>query len=354
MSPNERGPVFIIGTERSGSNLLRLILNRNPAIYIPHPPHLMKDLGPVEHLYGDLSVDVNFRRLVNAAARLVELHFSPWEIKPDREEAFAAAAARRLYCVKARFYDQYRRFRGAARWGCKSTFMVHYADQARRYSPGSRFVHLVRDGRDVAVSAKKSVFNHFHPYYVARLWSAQQRLAAQLASRLGHEEFLTVRYEDLLADPERETRRLCGFLGEDYSPDMLNYFEDREARGLAGLSGSWENCGKPILRDNAGKYRGALSAQEVRIFEAVAGKELALYGYAPAGVRPPSGNFTPARRAGFWLAEKLASARVRLAAFFTDRNSPLMLKKDLFLIFAKFKIRIIDLYGKAAPERPRP
>jgi hypothetical protein len=349
MSPEARGPVFIIGTERSGSNLLRLILNRNPAIYIPHPPHLMKDLGPAEHLYGDLADDRNFRRLVNDAARLVELHFSPWEIKPDREDAFANAAARRLYCVKARFYDQYRLFKGAARWGCKSTFMVHYADQARQYSLGARFVHLVRDGRDVAASARSSVFNHFHPYYVARLWSRQQRIAAELAARLGKEEFITLRYEDLLEDPEKETRRLCAFLGEDYSPAMLNYFEGAEARGLARLSGSWQNCARPVLRGNAGKYRGVLSAEEVRVFEAVAAAELALYGYAPAGVRPPAAEFSARRLAGFWLSEKLAAARVRGLALFTDSNSPLMLRKSAFLIFAKLKSRIIDLYGKVAP-----
>ena len=125
-----RGPVFIVGTERSGSNLLRAILNSHPGIYIPHPPHIMKDLGPVEYLYGDLSDDRNFRRLIDDAAKLIELHFFPWEIAPSRAEAFRAA--RNLYCVKAAFYDQYRRFKGAKRWGCKSTFMIHYAGAARR------------------------------------------------------------------------------------------------------------------------------------------------------------------------------------------------------------------------------
>jgi hypothetical protein len=134
---------------------------------------------------------------------------------------------------------------------------------------------------------------------------------------------------------------------------MLNYFEDGAARGLAGLSGSWKNCGKPILRGNAGKYRRALSAEEVRVFEAVAGSELEKYGYKSDGSRPAAVPFPAPRRAGFWLSEKLAAARVRSAAFFADRNSPLMLRKSAFLAFAKLKIRIIHLYGKAAPERPR-
>jgi hypothetical protein len=192
--------------------------------------------------------------------------------------------------------------------------MIHYADQAREYSPGSRFVHLVRDGRDVAASAKRSVFNHFHPYYVARLWGLQQRLAAALSARLGPEEFMTLRYEDLLADPERAVRRVCAFLGGDYSPGMLNYFEDGDARGLAGLSGSWKNCGKPILRGNSGKYRSALSQEEVRIFETAAGTELERYGYAAAEPRLSRRSFSAPRLAGFWLSEKLAGARVRLAA----------------------------------------
>lgn len=357
----ENPPFFIIGTERSGSNLLRAILNTHPGIYIPHPPHIMKDLGPVEGLYGDLNDDRNFRRLIADAARLVELHFFPWEITPSRQEAFERAAARNLYCVKAAFYDQYRRFRGAARWGCKSTFMVRYADKALKHSPGAKFIHLVRDGRDVAVSAKGSVFNHFHPYYVARLWSAQQKLAAELTASLGGDAALTVRYEDLTAEPERTVKAVCDFLGENYSDRLLGYYATEETKRLAAASDSWRNCAKPVLRDNSGKYRQRLSAGAIRIFEAEAFDELVRFGYRPDNAREALAGLSPAssaRRARYFVSEKLRQALVLIGSFFTDRNASAMLKKRLFLGLLHYKIRIIGPYGPpavpAGRERPAP
>ncbi|MFA6434556.1 MAG: sulfotransferase [Elusimicrobiales bacterium] len=336
MAEAANGPVFIIGTERSGSNLLRLMLNAHPEIYIPHPPHIMKDLGPVERLYGDLGDDRNFLRLINDAARLVELHFFPWEIKPDRELAFKKSAARNLYCVKAAFYEQYRRFRGAKRWGCKSTFMVHYAGAARRYSSGAKFIHLVRDGRDVAVSSRDSVFNHFHPYFVAGLWSLQQRQAAALARTMGKDEFITLRYEDLVCEPESSARKACRFLGEDYSPAMLRYFEGTEPKKLASANASWANCAKPVLAGNSGKYRTKLSAGEIELFETVSSAELELFGYRlenprgglPHPARPP---LPPYRKAAYFMLEKCRMAYILGRSLFTDRNALPMFRKRLFI-----------------------
>jgi len=304
----------------------------------------MKSLGPLESLYGDLKDDRSFRRLIDDAAKLVELHFFPWEPTLDRREVFERTAARNLYCVKAAFYEQYRRFKGVKRWGCKSTFMVRYYAQARKYSPGARFIHLVRDGRDVAVSARGSVFNHFHPYYVARLWTLQQRLALEMERILGPEEFLTLRYEDLITDPERAARNVCRFLGEEYEPAMLRYFEQAEPKKLAGASASWENCARPVLGGNSGKYKAALTPAEIRLFETVSFRELERFGYPlenprgeleAASARP----FPALFRALYYVLEKGKMSYVRTRALFTDRNAFAMLGKRLFL--ARVKARLL-------------
>src|SRR5512133_799120 len=112
-------PIFIIGTERSGTNLLRLILNEHNAIAVPHPPHIMKLFAPLESLYGDLTVDRNFRRLIEDVCRMVELHPYPWEIRPDREQLFQGVRDRNLLCVYFGIYDQYLAYAGKQRWCCK-------------------------------------------------------------------------------------------------------------------------------------------------------------------------------------------------------------------------------------------
>ena len=330
-------PIFIIGTERSGSNLLRLMLNQHPSIAIPHPPHILKEMMPLEPLYGDLNEDRNFKRLIDDTITLVKLHFFPWDGPLDPAAVFAEAEERGVYGVKAALYDQYRRAKGKKRWGCKSTFVIHYVDRVRSLHPGAKFIHLVRDGRDVAVSAKTSVFNHFHPHYVGRLWGEQQRTAIELAKTLPSEGMLGVRYEDLLDDPAKTVRRVCEFIGEDYSDALLDYFKSGEAKNLAGSSRSWENVDKPVLKHNHSKYKRELSAAEIEAFELQAFEELKHFGYAlendEARLKERSHQgLGMATRIKYWSLESALSGLETIKSLGTDRNAVRRLRKAIFVM----------------------
>jgi hypothetical protein len=329
-------PIFIIGTERSGSNLLRLMLNQHPSIAIPHPPHILKEMMPLEPLYGDLSDDRNFRKLIDDTITLVKLHFFPWDGPLDSAAVFSEAEERGVYGVKAALYDQYRRAKGKKRWGCKSTFVIRYVDRVRSLHPGAKFIHLVRDGRDVAVSAKTSVFNHFHPHYVGRLWGEQQRTAIELAKKLPAGSMLGVRYEDLLDDPAKTVRAVCAFLGEDYSDALLDYFKSGEAKSLAGSSRSWENVDKPVLKDNRSKYKRGLSAAEIEAFELQAFEELKHFGYP---LENDEGGLKEKKRRGlglgtrlqYWVVEHSLSGRETFKSLFRDRNAVRRIRKAFFV-----------------------
>ena len=148
-------PIFIIGTERSGTNLLRLILNSHPNIAIPHPPHIMKNFFKLEPLYSDLSKDVNFKKFIQDVVRMVELHPYPWEIRIDKNRVFQDVKDRNLISIFFAVYAQHLEATHKKRWGCKSTFMLYHVALIRRYYPCAKFIYMVRDGRDVAASAKK-------------------------------------------------------------------------------------------------------------------------------------------------------------------------------------------------------
>jgi len=321
-------PIFIVGTERSGSNLLRLLLNELPNVTIPHPPHLLRDLAPLVHRYGDLALDRNFRSLVADAAKLVRLHFAPWPFAID-EHKVLSSAPRSLYGVYAAFYEQYRLASGKPRWGCKSTFMIHQVEEVLRHHLAPRFLHLVRDPRDVAVSARDSVFNHFHPFYVAGLWRDEQQIGLDWAA-LHPTQWLTIRYEDLLAAPEATLQGVCSFLGEPYSPDLLRYFEREPARNLATLSGSWQNLSQPILRNNREKYLTELSAKEIALIESIAGRQMKAFGYELRSTGSPSPP-SVARRAAYFASEKIQQWRMEFRSLALDANAHARLKKRLFL-----------------------
>ena len=340
-----QNPIFIIGTERSGSNLLRAILNEHPDIAIPHPPHLLKEFAPLLGYYGDLGRDQNFRKLIHDAVKLVELHFVPWPIQIDAEEIFINARHRDLYCVFALIYEQYLSFTGKKRWGCKSTFMVHHTAEILQHHSDPRMIHLVRDGRDVAVSAKNSVFNQFHPYYVAQLWARQQREAFEIQKSLPAEKFLRVTYESLLTDPAREVRRICEFLNEEYREGLLSFSESSGSKKLSEMSDSWKNLSKPILSDNFGKFRRALSEEEILEFECVASEELVRFGYPLVNESSQlelarEKRSLPFQRARTFLTEKSRMLRVQALALLQDSNAPLRIRKRVFVELIRWKGRI--------------
>lgn len=110
-------PIFITGTQRSGTNLVRLILNTHDNIAIPHPPHIMKNFSKLEPFYSDLSRESNFKRLINDVVKLVELHPYPWGMAINREKIFKEARERNLINIYFALYNQYLESAGKKRWG---------------------------------------------------------------------------------------------------------------------------------------------------------------------------------------------------------------------------------------------
>jgi len=323
-------PCFIVGTERSGSYLLRLVLNSHSRLCVPHPPHVLRYLGPLERSYGDLSDDRSFHAMARDVALLIRWHIHPWCQPPTAEALVADAPFRSLLGLYAAAYESHMRVDGKARWGCKSTFMIHEAPRVLEAWPGARFILLVRDPRDVAVSARASVFNHFHPYFTARLWRDEQRKGLDLPVA----STLRMHYESLLVDPEGEVRRLCAFLGEDFEPAMLRFFETDEARRSAALCQDWRNTGRGILRDNAGRFQRSLSRAEIALVEAVAEDEMRALGYdlcCGEDERRAARTGAACRLPLYWLAEQATRCRVEWRSLRQDRNFWLRARRELLV-----------------------
>lgn len=274
-------PLFMIGTQRSGSNLLRLMLNQLPEIAAPHPPHILQRLMPMLPGYGDLSVDANFTRLVDDTCKLVELNPVPWEgVRLDRADIARRCRARSLVAVFGAVYDALAETWGKSGWCCKSLANIQYLDDIERYYQNeAKYIYLYRDGRDVAVSFSKAVVGEKHFYHIASEWGATQRIALALRRQIGTQRFFSLRYEDITTQPEQAMQSLCEFVGAAYSPSMLDFHETSEARKAAGSSELWGNVAQPLMRDNSRKFVREASADDVRIFELVAGDVLDILGY---------------------------------------------------------------------------
>jgi len=273
-------PIFMIGTQRSGSNLLRLMLNQLPEIAAPHPPHILQRIAPLIPGYGDLSLDENFNRFVEDVCRLVELNPVPWDgVVLDRRNVAGRCRERSLVAVHGAVYDVCAEASRAKTWCCKSLANINFVPQIEAYFGKPRYIYLYRDGRDVAVSFHKAVVGEKHFYHIAKEWMAAQKLALKIRSEIDPARFLFVSYEALTGDPRSTARTICEFLGVPYREYMLEYHRTDEARRAATSSELWVNVTNPVMAGNSRKFLREASVQDIRIFESVAGPVLDALGY---------------------------------------------------------------------------
>jgi len=278
-------PIFMIGTQRSGSNLLRLMLNQLPEIAAPHPPHILQRMMPLLSSYGDLSDDENFSQLVDDVCRLVELNPVPWEgVVLDRNDIARRCRERSVAAIHGALYDVCAEAKGALTWCCKSLANINYAAEIESYFRSPKYIYLYRDGRDVAVSFSKAVVGEKHFYHIATEWAATQERAIALREKIGPERFLSVSYEELTAYPERTARLLCAFLGVTFRESMLEFYGTEEARRAATSSELWRNVTNPVMKNNSRKFLSEADMNDISVFESVAGRVLDALGYVRAVV----------------------------------------------------------------------
>lgn len=271
--------IQMIGTQRSGSNLLRLMLNQLNEISAPHPPHILERFMPLLPVYGDLIIPENFYALVDDVCKLVEYNPVPWTgINLNREEIIERCHQPLLTEIARVIYEIKAASENAQIWMCKSMANIHYAEQLEEHIK-PLYLHLYRDGRDVACSFKKAIVGEKHIYHLAQQWKTEQDLSIALMKQLGEKRVIQVKYEDLLANPEREMRRLCAFTGIEYNAAVMDYHTSTEAKNTAQSGAMWQNVQQPVIAGNYNKYRTELSEQEIRLFELVAGDTLQALGY---------------------------------------------------------------------------
>jgi hypothetical protein len=216
---NER-PIFIIGVGRSGTTLLRLMLHHHPRIAIPYESHFITKYQTELGRFGDLDNDANIQALLNAI--LSEDIVKLWDHKFDAARVASRLRQRNLAGIIDAVYSDYAIGHNKKRWGDKS----YYLDQLpiiNTLFPEAQFIHIIRDGRDVASSVLKLTWGPANLVAAAEWWNNHVWLGRRIGAILGAERYLEVRYEDLVENPEEKLKHICEFLQEAYAPDMLDY-----------------------------------------------------------------------------------------------------------------------------------
>lgn len=273
-------PILIIGTQRSGSNLLRIMLNQLKEIEAPHPPHILQVFSPLLPVYGNLQDKSNFKKLIDDVYRYTEVNPVKWRnMNFHRSRAFNCCKKKSLIEIFKVLYEMKAEIKGADFWCCKSMANLYYIPQIESENIHPFYIHLIRDGRDVAASFKRTVVGEEHIYFIAQQWKKDQEFAAEMVKKFGANRSTSLYYERFIDDPEKALTLILEKLGLKWNTDILNYFTSEEAKSTAAAGEMWKNVARPVDSTNKKHYSENLSKDEIEIFERIAGSTLLEFGY---------------------------------------------------------------------------
>ena len=274
-------PIFVIGCARSGTTMLRAMLDAHPILAVPPESHFIAPMWKARRRYGRNGT-VDARRMT---ADIVRGHrFREWRIDPDAVGRRVAALERPTFtAVIDAVFMAYAAEHGKLRWGDKTpNYALDVATLAEIF-PRSRFVHLVRDGRDVALSLLQMPWWPNTLSEAAQVWSHWTRAARRDGRALGPGRYVEVRYEDLVEEPERELRKICELAGLAYEPAMLSY----PKRATDGAVPSYHRNAQAAPVKGLRDWSRDMRRDDVALFEAIAGEQMRAMGYELAFERPP-------------------------------------------------------------------
>jgi hypothetical protein len=189
-------PIFVIGSPRSGTTLLRLVLDSHPRISCGEETHFLRSLEAIVGRDWPLVASYGLPRT--------------WWLSQVRD----------LY---GEFQSAVLAASGKARWAEKDPTYTLHLDFIEELFPDALYVHLLRDGHDVVASFRDR-WGYRSAARAARTeWARYVQAALLLGARLGESRFLEMRYEQLVAAPEQECRRLFAFLGEAWHANVIDF-----------------------------------------------------------------------------------------------------------------------------------
>lgn len=259
-----RGPLFIVGIGRSGTKLIRHLLNGNLQIGIPvvesnFIPHMIKRFGNLP----DFSNDRKFEEFYKAYTETTFFWYMKEKVgyvlsKNILEEEVDKRSWSSIFEVILKYHVHPRKGKEFI-WGDKSPSYLFHMKMLKDLYPGGKFLHIIRDPRDCCLSSRKIWGTNLYSY--AEKWRSGLEVARRVGESLGN-DYMEVHYEALLDDPEKIMRDICGFLGCEFDSSMIHVRSD------IGNSCDAKGAFK-ILAGNKNKYINQLSETQIRRIEEI-------------------------------------------------------------------------------------
>lgn len=281
-------PVFILSSPRSGSTLLRLILNSNSKISIPNEFPLVEKV--IISFPNDIIISkLEAIRFINKISK--NKHFQDWNI--DLKGLFSELDQKDFYSkndlIQLIYYMCTKKNSEIKIWGDKNIHSVAYISEILKIFPKAKFIHIVRDGRDVALSLKKVswLFYKFpgkKRHYLnnikggALTWNDALDLINENNHLFHDANFFEFKYEELINNSKIIIMSICDFIGVKFEESMLDFHKGQQIHTKRSKH-THKNINKPILKKNSKKFIKNLTKREIKILENFSRDMLLQYGY---------------------------------------------------------------------------
>lgn len=251
--------IFILGAPRSGTTFLASLLDLT---YFGKPveTHFITKYYKLLNNYGDISQKTNFNKLLSDI--LSERAVQQWKLNLDIDKFYTELDGNYSFSNIADKLCLNRNSRlGLSAWGDKTPHYLKDFEILYELFPDAKFMYIVRDGRDVALSLLLKNWGPNNIYACARYWKQLniEREAFKELEKKG--QLISLSYENLLDDIENNVTRIYEFLEQEVS--------DAEIKKICA----------PVKKGNYNKWKKKLSKGQIRIFDRVAANTLKRFGY---------------------------------------------------------------------------
>lgn len=266
--------IFLLGSERSGSNLLRTLLGNHSKISAPIAPHLCDTFYNSYEKYIELENGIDI--LINDLETYVNHDFNDWGIpkgyfKTKQIGNFINFIEFYNHCftLKAKYDKKDVYF-------SKDNHIHNYALGIKSIYSDAKFIYLYRDPRDQVASWMRTPLHLHTPYQAINKWVKEQRIILKLKNFYGLEIY-SIKYEELVDNTNKVMTGLLKYLNLHIEESC---FQTRHENKEALKHSLWSNINKPVMKSNYGKFNDILSNEDVRMIETIANKEMKKLNYS--------------------------------------------------------------------------
>lgn len=258
-------PFFVFGSGRNGSTMLNRMLNQHSELFLPSEQYFLGNSIIKYKLYNFLI----WRDLIKiiAGELLPSTESTTWSIDLDKMmKPLMALENRSLQSVIELIFRSYgAQTKEFSIWGDTTPLNTYYLPEILSVYPKAKYIFLIRDGRDVVASYKTAGEEYLgrlaNPDQAAEHWMHSIAKYKWAKKKISPANLYLLRYEQLVASPMEELKKLCDFLGISFEPGMLDFHENKSIAAMY-QEPQHANIRRPVSESSVGKWKSVFAGNE--------------------------------------------------------------------------------------------